>query len=134
MWVEHGATVMLVDCTFKNNAIASTYRNSATLSINAEDPRISYAQQQDTVVIMKRCQFQSNSAAYDIVTNTGNDPYTEYSALVYSDTVFEVTAFTDTAQEAFVSPRPLSDVPAERQSISATSAWLQTVKQVSPSP
>jgi hypothetical protein len=134
MWVHNGATVTLVDCTFKNNAIIDPYYNSAILSITAVDLSVADAQLQDSIVLMKGCLFQDNSGAHDIVRDTGSDPYPKYSALLYADASYEVKLVSQNgAQQSLVLNEPLSDAPANRQGISETSSWLQMVKKVCPS-
>jgi hypothetical protein len=131
MWVANGATVTLVDCTFGYNVISDTYPNSATLSINAVDTSRADSQLQDTIVVMKRCEFRDNSAPHDVVTNKKYFANPEYSALVYTDVPLLVSFVSDDgANKTLGFSELLSAAPSGRQGISDTSAWLQKVQQV----
>jgi hypothetical protein len=128
MMVTDGATVTLVECSFINNTINSTFLNSAVLSVNAVDPSQVLAQSQDTIVRLQQCSFTNNVADALIVTTKGGD-FSDFSALVYSDAVFDVVTLYINSVTQNVT-EPLSAAPPGRPGITGTSPWLRSAQQV----
>jgi hypothetical protein len=125
MRVGFGATVTLMNTTFLYNDIYKGYSHSATLSIRGEHPF------KDTIVIMKQFKFSGNSPEYEVVTVQGDDFLVNHYARIFTDDMIPVLNISDNgAAETSVFSETLDAVPAGREGISLTSAWLQGVKKV----
>jgi hypothetical protein len=134
MFISEGATVTLVGCSFIDSTITSPYPFSAVLSANAVNLYKS-AHTQDTIVRLEQCTFSGNKADSVLLTYEGNVNFAAHFAFIYSDThthkVLHVTVDDDGAINRTEAPaKPLSTAPADREGITSTSPWLQSVQQV----
>jgi hypothetical protein len=128
MYASDGATVTLIGCSFIGNTINGTISNSAIFSINAVNLETPHKQLQDTIVRLEQCSFTDNVAGGLLVTYM-DYPFTEFSALTYSDITFDVMAFQGNSWTQSMT-KPLSATPSGRLGISSTSPWLQSAQQV----
>jgi hypothetical protein len=129
LYIDDGATVTFVRCTFTRNSEAHSDRPGAAL-IAAFGGYA--ASRQPTSISLQQCTFNNNSAEYAV--QTGKFPDT-FFATVYSDDatlkILEVdSSSSSTPKYSQSSPQPLSAVPAGSLRINCSSAWLQRVEQV----
>jgi hypothetical protein len=122
MWINHGATVTMVNCNFTSNNVTSSDTGNAVLSINASNEG---EKQQDTIVRLQQCIFKDNYADYDVATNDY-----EFSAFVYGNNATLKVHHNSTNGATQGMIRPLAEAPTEREGINGSSPWIQMVKKV----
>lgn len=129
LWVSDGATVTLVNTHISDCSINGFFGNSAVVSVNAVQTRSTYfAQQQDTILRLKRCTLTNLAASHELVEFV-SDPFRAYDARVYSDearVIYRVTGDTHRQLTEKVSTKWLSEAPADRPGIDAVIHWLDS--------
>jgi hypothetical protein len=139
MYVDAGATVTMVGCSFTSNTLVSKSSSDGVLTVwgfGCDDKAASNHLLDDTIVRLQTCKFENSSGDAPIKTldDSGVD-YPNNASLVhiYSDNDIMVQGENDLGTPQLGVTEPLSAAPAGRPGISGTSNWLKLVQEVRPS-
>jgi hypothetical protein len=139
MYVDAGATVTMVGCSFTSNTLVGESSTNGVLTVGgfgSDDKAASNHLLDDTIVRLQTCTFEESSGDAPIRTldDSGVGP-PNYASLahIYSDNDIMVQGENYLGTPQLNVTEPLSAAPAGRPGISGESNWLKQVQEVRPS-